>query len=66
MCYQAGWVEVGFVRVVHNHDHSDIEKRCDSKIISSHWRRVAYKCVNKLTIIGLDNGLSPDLRQAII
>ena len=25
-----------------------------------------HKCVNKLTIIGSDNGLSPDWRQAII
>ena len=31
-----------------------------------HWGRVPYICVSKLTIIGSDNGLSPDRRQAII
>ena len=32
----------------------------------THWSRVTHICVSKLTIIGSDNGLSPDLRQAII
>ena len=32
----------------------------------SHWGRVTYTCVGKLTIIGSDNGLSPERRQAII
>ena len=32
----------------------------------THWRRVRHICVNKLTIIGSDNGLSPGRRQAII
>ena len=32
----------------------------------THWGRVTHKCVSKLTIIGSDNGLSPDRRQAII
>ena len=30
------------------------------------WSPVAHICVNKLTNIGSDNGLSPDQRQAII
>ena len=30
------------------------------------WCRVAHKCVSKLTIIDLDNGLAPGRRQAII
>ena len=30
------------------------------------WGRVTHVCVSKLTIIGSDNGLSPDRRQAII
>ena len=30
------------------------------------WGRVMHICVDKLTIIGSDNGLSPDRRQAII
>ena len=32
----------------------------------THWGRVTLVCVGKLTIIGLDNGLSPGRRQAII
>ena len=32
----------------------------------THWGRVTHMCVSKLTIIGSDNGLSPDQRQAII
>ena len=32
----------------------------------AHWGRVTHICVSKLTIIGSDNGLSPDRRQAII
>ena len=32
----------------------------------SNWGRVTHICVSKLTIIGSDNGLSPDRRQAII
>ena len=32
----------------------------------THWGRMTHICVNKLTIIGSDNGLSPGRRQAII
>ena len=32
----------------------------------THWGRVTHICVSKLTIIGSDNGLSPDRRQAIV
>ena len=32
----------------------------------THWGRVTHICVSKLSIIGSDNGLSPDWRQAII
>ena len=32
----------------------------------NHWGRVTHICVNKLTIIGSDNGLSPHKRQVII
>ena len=32
----------------------------------THWGRVTHICGSKLTIIGSDNGLSPDRRQAII
>ena len=36
------------------------------RYIIAHWVRVTHICVRKLTIIGSDNGLSPDRRQAII
>ena len=32
----------------------------------THWGRATHLCVSNLTIIGSDNGLSPDRRQAII
>ena len=32
----------------------------------THWGQAMHICVNKLTIIGSDNGLSPGRRQAII
>ena len=32
----------------------------------THWGRVTHICDSNLTIIGPDNGLSPDRRQAII
>ena len=34
--------------------------------VLTHWGRVTHICVSKLTILGSDNGLSPDRRQAII
>ena len=34
--------------------------------ILTHWGRVTHICVGKLIIIGSDNGLSPERRQAII
>ena len=35
-------------------------------IFLTHWGRVTHICVNKLTIIGSDNGLSPGRGQTII
>ena len=32
----------------------------------THWSPVTHICVGKLIIIGSDNGLSPDRRQAVI
>ena len=34
--------------------------------VLTHWGQVMHICVNKLTIIGSDNGLSPGQYQAII
>ena len=36
------------------------------EVMLTHWGRVTHICVNKITIIGSDNGLSPGRRQAII
>ena len=38
---------------------------CEMQLVNF-WGRVTHICVSKLTIIGSDNGLSPDRRQAII
>ena len=38
----------------------------NAEILLTHWDRVTHICVGKLTIIGSNNGLSPDRRQAII
>ena len=35
-------------------------------MVLTHWGRVTLICVDNLTIIGSDNGLSPGRRQAII
>ena len=42
------------------------EFACDFFVPLTHWGRVTYICVSKLTIIGSDNDVSPDRRQAII
>ena len=39
---------------------------CEKWSYLTHWGRVTHICVGKLTIIGSDNGLSPERRQAII
>ena len=39
---------------------------CDlGRLVLIHWGRVTHICVDNLTIIGSDNGLSPGRRQAI-
>ena len=43
-----------------------IFRECLNLFVLTHWGRVTHICVNKLTIIGPDNGLSPGRRQAII
>ena len=46
---------------------SCMELRAKSKSKQlTHWGRVTHICISKLTIIGSDDGLSPDRRQAII
>ena len=38
---------------------------CDIYLLT-HWGRVTHICVSKLTVIGSDNGLSPERRRANI
>ena len=45
---------------------NDLTSSPETLFVLTHWGRVTHKCVSKLTIIGSDNGLSPDQRQAII
>ena len=35
-------------------------------LLLTHWGRVTHICISKLSIIGSDDGLSPDRRQVII
>ena len=44
----------------------EIEDISNVNSVLTHWGRVTHICVSKLTIIGSDNSLSPDRRQAII
>ena len=49
--------------------HQVIHYKCITDLCHhwlTHWGRVTHICISKLTIIGSDNGLSPDRRQAII
>ena len=47
-------------------DCSVCQRRRYQSYALTHWGRVTHICVSKRTIIGSDNGLSPDRRQAII
>ena len=46
--------------------HCRIFANIQINISLTHWGRVTHICVGKLTIIGSDNGLSPERRQAIV
>ena len=41
-------------------------RKCVLMTALTHWDRVTHICVRKLTIIGSENGLSPERRQSII
>ena len=53
------WFYIVSINVIWLHNRSQ-------SLSLTHWGRVTHICVNKLTIIGSDNGLSPGRRQAII
>ena len=44
----------------------DVMISLSSQHMLTHWGRVTHICVSKLTIIGSDNGLSPERHEAII
>ena len=50
------------INIVTSWEHNKTYNTC----YLTHWGRVTHICVKKLTIIGSDNGLWPDRRQAII
>ena len=52
-------------------DHNNWIVKCQfssmmNKLFLTHWGWVTHICINKLTIIGSDNGLSPGRLRAII
>ena len=54
-------------KIVCYQNHNKLEQSASHVFIFlTHWGRVTHICVNKLTIISSDNGLSPGRRQAII
>ena len=50
-------------------EQTSLKFNCDAnftKMHLTHWSKVTHICVGNITIIGSDNALSPDRRQAII
>ena len=52
--------------VGHHEIHIHVKLNCTVWVVLTHWGRVTHICVDNLSIIGSDNGLSPGRRQAII
>ena len=48
------------------HIYHDLPYHISRLIYLTRWGQMIHICASKLTIIGSDNGLSPDRRQAII
>ena len=75
--YNIIWIKENIFEAINSCDHSE---ELMSNIVTSvrgvpadglvivkcYWVRVMYICVGNLSIIGSDDGLSPDGRQAII
>ena len=58
--------QVLVIHVIWNIDtRLKLDMQCLAKSLT-HWGQVIHIRVSKLTIIGSDDGLSPDRRQAII
>ena len=50
----------------HKKDFCSISRFLPSATVLTNWGRVTHTCVDKLAMIGSDNGLAPTRRQAII
>ena len=53
------WFQISYCNCIQNIFHHEF-------ILLTHWGRVTYICVSRLTTIGSDNSLSPSRRYAII
>ena len=64
----ATWSKLWFIKHLKCYESMLCRDYCRSILAISltHWVRVTHICVSRLTIIGSDNGLTPDRRQAII
>ena len=51
---------------IHGRNKVVIKISSSNDSFSTHWGRATHICVGKLTIIGIDNGLSHGRRQAVI
>ena len=61
-----GFTRPQWVNVIHYMDELFNDQKDYNPFVLTHWGRVLHICINKLTIIGSDNGLLPDRCQAII
>ena len=59
------WGPTTFLNEFQTLDLTPCSAQIQCKLLT-HWGRVTHLCVGKLTIIGSDNGLSPERRQANI
>ena len=60
------WIAVMEIKMQSDHNMYMYMIRISFFHLLTHWGRVTHICVGKLTIIGSDNGLSSERRQAII
>ena len=65
-CKSKGPFYLGRINIMVTGDLATQGARASTAMLLTHWGRVTHICVSELTIIGSDNGLSPDRRQAII
>ena len=64
--YYYYWIHVIYLPILFRVASLVLGQSCPSATVLNHWGRVMHICFSKLTIIDLDNGLSPGRHQAII